>query len=114
MAPFTTATLPLQSCRMLASWLRLPGRRAKPVNRNRSRLRTAIETNPATGAAFPGVPRRMHTVGAQLWSQLQAFGRARIDTKPAALALIHVDQNVSPSLCRHIHLVTALAKTCGR
>src|SRR5438067_347881 len=65
MAPLTTATLPLHNWRMRASFFRerwrrrsFPGSWLQPVDFQRARLRATVETNAATGAAFPRVEHR--------------------------------------------------------
>src|SRR5512135_3703252 len=88
MAPFTTATLPLQSCRIR----RLLGAGSvQTKHRDRSRLRTAVEADAATGTGVAGVAGGMNAVGAQLRRQLQALGRAGLHAQPAPLALRYVD-----------------------
>src|SRR5215470_2119683 len=103
MAPFTTATLPLQSCRMFSS---LPlARRRPPVHGDRAGLGTTVETDAAAGAVMPGVARGMHTIGAQLRRQLQALRRTAVHAQSAALALLDVNRDFPACLRCHSHLV---------
>ena len=77
MAPFTTATLPLQSWRMLASLGDSRFQRSDlPVNREGARFWTTVEANAAAGAIVPTIAGRVYAVGAQFGRQLQALRRA--------------------------------------
>src|SRR6516225_9634511 len=111
MAPFTMATLPLQSCRMGFSlevggdgsvdgsrnfissrWLQ---RRRETIHGDRAGFGAAIEADAASGAVFAGVMRRMHAVGVELGPQLQTFGRTGFNTQSAAFAFFFVDEDVA-------------------
>src|SRR5438045_402245 len=112
MAPLTTATLPLHSWRMRASffgerWRRrsFPGRWLQPVDLQRARLRATVETNAAAGAAFPRVARGMYAISAQFPRQFQAFGRAGFHAQAAPLALLDINGDLAPRC--HVHLVAA-------
>src|SRR5579863_3475608 len=99
-----TATFPLQSWRMFASSRNLGcsfRRGCQPVDDDRPRLRAAVETDAASGAAVPGVVRRMHPVVAQFRSKLQALWRAGLDAKPASFALFNVDRDIAACWARH-------------
>src|SRR5438105_2138731 len=112
MAPFTTATLPLHSCRMFAS-LHFLGCR-QTVHRDRARLRTAVETNAAAGAVVSGVARGMHAVGTQAGIQFQALGRTAVHAKSATFTFVNVDGDLTACLSCHVHLPGAACATCGR
>src|SRR5579863_1452399 len=100
-----TATFPLQSCRMFASCRsRNFGRWNQTVDRDRSRLRTAIETNAASGAVVTAIACRMHSVGTQFRSKLQAFWRAGLDAQPASFALFDINRDIAARLASHAFL----------
>jgi len=63
----------------------------QPIDDDRSRLRTAVKTNSATGAAFARIARGMHAVAAQFGGEFQAFRRAGLDAEPASFALFNID-----------------------
>src|SRR5271169_1191820 len=118
-----TATLPLHSCRMFASWLGRGddrfGGRDEPVDDDGPGLRTAVETDAASGAVVAGITRRMHPVGTQFRGKLQAFGRAGFHAQPASFALLDINRDIAACWTRHIsppplpHLVTAVCAACG-
>src|SRR5208283_1411800 len=104
MAPFTTATLPLQSWRKLTS-LRRQGRlcfRLDAVHGNRARFRAAIKTDAATRAVPPGVARGMKPVGIQLRRQLQALGWTGLHAEPASLAFLDIDCDLTARWACHV------------
>lgn len=98
------ATLPLHNCRMFASrrinhqslW-----RGQTAIDRDRTRLRTAIETNAAPRTVLPGVPSWMNAVSIQFRQEHQTFWRTRLNTEPAPFALCFVDSDSAPCLRKH-------------
>src|SRR5215467_5586887 len=82
---------------MLASCLRWScnhlGRSRESIHLDRSRLRTAVETNAASGAIMSGITRGMNAVMAEFRRKLEALERAGLDAEPASFALfdIHYD-----------------------
>src|SRR5438445_183931 len=108
MAPFTTATLPLHSWRMFASFSHDQlKRRQQAENCDGSRLRAAIEADAAAGAPLAGKACGMHAIGAQLGHQFETLGWARLHTQPTSFALFHVDRDSTARL-RHVHLAGAV------
>src|SRR5581483_11093600 len=93
MAPLMTATLPLQSCRMLASlifWNQLEsGHQA--VNDDGTWFGTAVETNAAPGAVLPGVACGMNSERAQLGGEFKTSRRTRLHAPAATGARVDVD-----------------------
>jgi hypothetical protein len=77
-------------------------RLGQPINDYRSRLRAAIKANSATGAAIAGVPGWVHAIGAQFWSELEAFRRAAVDAQPASFALFELDGDVAACLAQRL------------
>src|SRR5271167_859415 len=102
-----TATLPLQSCRIFASRPRLlfsgqwlgfcPG----AIDRNRSRLRAAIEADSTPGAVMARVMRRMSPVNIQFRPEFQALRRARFHAQPASFTFFDIDRNLTARLPYH-------------
>src|SRR5689334_5680743 len=99
---------------MLASFLGPLGRSRQAEYRDGSRFRAAIEANPAPGAVLSRITRGMDAIGTQLRRQFEAFGRAGFNAQPASFTLFDINRDVTACLCRHVHLVTAFANTCGR
>src|ERR1035438_7297428 len=110
-----TATLPLQSWRMFASWLAWNdsgfGWRGEPVDDDRAGLRTAIEADAAAGAVMSGILRRMHPVVTQFRGELQTFWRARLNTKTASFAFFYLAGDVAARWACHIFLPSFLIRT---
>src|SRR5579872_5904299 len=107
-----TATFPLQSCRMFASWLGLGDERFsgrdQPVDDNGAWLRAAVEADAASGAVVAGITRGVYSVGTQFGSEFQAFWRAGLNTEPASFALLDIDRDIAAWGGRHIfYLETA-------
>src|SRR5579864_9728267 len=100
-----TATFPLQSCRMSASWLGLGdnrlGRRGQPVDDDGSRLRAAVEADAASGAVVAGITRRVDSVGTQHRGEFQTFRRAGLNTEPASFALLDIDRDIAACWSGH-------------
>jgi hypothetical protein len=91
---------------MIASWLawndsgfRL---RSEPVDDDGAWLRTAVETNTASGAIVAGIARWVHPVVTQFRSEFQTFWRARFNTKPASFAFFYIDGDVAARWACHI------------
>src|SRR5262249_32596014 len=99
-------TLPLQSCRMIASLFLC--RNFAAVDRDRTRLRAAVETNAAPGASVPDIASGMDAVSVQALFKFQAIGRTRLHAQAAALALFPFEGDFA-AIFRHIHLVTVWA-----
>src|SRR5579864_382886 len=103
-----TATFPLQSWRMSASWLGLSdqrfGRRRQPVDDDGARLRAAIEANAASGAIVAAITRWVNSVGTQFGSEFQTFRRTGLNTEPASLALLNIDRDTAACWACHIFL----------
>src|SRR6266568_95629 len=112
MAPFTMATLPLQSCRMGCSLGEGFLRRRQPEHNDGAGLGTAVETDSAAGAAVAGVMRRVNAICVQFRQEFEAFGRAGLDAESAAFALFDANQDIAPRFACHIHLAAAI--TDGR
>jgi hypothetical protein len=89
----------------LNEWL---GGWREAIDGDRTRLRTAVEADTAAGAAFAGIARGVDAVSVQFRSQLQALGRAGIDTESAALAFFCIDEDVSTRWSSHNHLVAVM------
>src|SRR3974390_270989 len=91
-APFTTATLPLQSCRMGALRLNV-GRlgNTKAIHGDGAGFGTNVEADAAARAIHAGVPRRMNTIGIQSRQQFEAVGRAGVHANATAFAFFLVD-----------------------
>src|SRR5512138_3165969 len=97
-APFTTATLPLQSCRMHDLRFRSFLGCFHAIDGDRSRFRTAIEADATAGASFTDVARRMHAVGVQAVFQLQHLRRTGLDAETAAFAFLLIHDNTTAGL----------------
>src|SRR6185369_14749509 len=113
---FTIATLPLQSCRMLPSRYRFHfGWSCQSVHFQCARLWTAIEADAASRAFRTLVLCWMHAVSVQFRQQFQAFWRTGFHAQSASLALFLVDQDFSPRLACHFHLIgtTCAAGRCS-
>src|SRR5579864_8909262 len=112
-----TATFPLQSCRMSASWLGLGNdrfrRREQPVDHDGARLRAAIEADTASRAVVPGVTRRMHSVGTQFGGEFQAFRRAGYNTKSASFALLNINRDIAECWTRHSFTLVSSPGRCS-
>src|SRR5260370_38243138 len=102
MAPFTIATLPLQSCRMGCSLGEGFLGRRQPEHNDGAGLGTAVETDSAAGAAVAGVVCRVNAICIQFRQGFEAFGRAGLDAESAALALFDANQDLTPRISRHI------------
>src|SRR5215472_18354300 len=76
-------------------------RRNQPIHRNRSRLRTAVETSTTASAARSCVSGRMHTKTAQLKRQFQAAWRTRFNAQPTAFTFLDINSYVTAWWCQH-------------
>jgi hypothetical protein len=66
------------------------GKRGQAINRERARLRAAVEADSASGAIVTRVVGGVYAVMIQLRSQFQALWRTGLDAQPASFALVGI------------------------
>jgi len=74
------------------------GRRRQAFDRDGSGFGAAVKTRAATGAAFAGVLRRMHTVMVELGRQFETLRRTRLYAQAASFAFFRIDDDITARL----------------